>query len=186
MNCRIEALSMTALRLSDADRSRRDKLVGMLGSSFDGERSNALAMLQRMANSYRIPIHELLLSGNNRTESSFDRLRAEREACEANLRAERAEQAGREAQPAHPAKPDPTVPELPPNWREFFAAAEQRNRSLFFPTAWESNFVTDLIARGTRWASPKQTVIIARILEKAAVLNSRTTGAVAEDWEDIP
>lgn len=180
---------MTALRLSDADRSRRDKLVGMLVSSFDGERSNALAMLQRMANSYRVPIYELLLGGNNRTELSFDRLRAERaerEAREANLRGERAEQAAREAQRAHPAKPDPTVPELPPKWRELFAAAEQRNHSLFFLTAWESNFVTDLIARGTRWPSPKQTVIIARILEKAAVLNSRTTGAVAEDWEDIP
>ena len=177
---------MAALRLSGADRNRRDKLVGMLGSSFDGERLNALGLLQRMADNYKVPIHELLLADESgEIGSSFDRLRAERaerEAREANQRAQRAEQAAREAQ--HPAEPDPTVPELPPNWRELFAAADQRNHCLFFLTAWESNFVSDLIVRGTRRPSPKQTVIIARILEKAAVFSSRTTGAVAEDWED--
>ena len=89
---------MTALRLSDADRSRRDKLVGMLGSSFDGERSNALAMLQRMANSYRIPIHELLLGGNNRTEFEF-RPAAGGASGTRSARSELARRAGRAGSP---------------------------------------------------------------------------------------
>ena len=46
---------MAALRLSETDRSRRDKLVGMLGSAFDGERLNALAMLQKMADTLQGP-----------------------------------------------------------------------------------------------------------------------------------
>ena len=46
---------MAALRLSDTDRSRRAKLVGMLGSAFDGERLNALTMLQKMARRLQSP-----------------------------------------------------------------------------------------------------------------------------------
>ena len=92
---------MAALRLSDADRSRRDKLVGMLGSAFDGERLNALSMLQRMADNYKVPIHELLLAnGSSGAESSFDWLRAEQAAREAH-------RSSRE--------PDPTTPKLPPD-----------------------------------------------------------------------
>ena len=163
---------MAALRLSDADRSRRDKLVGMLGSAFDGERLNALSMLQRMADNYKVPIHELLLAnGSNGAESSFDWLRAER--------------AAREAQHARPAEPDPTTPKLPPDWRARFAEAQQLNDSRFFLTTWETNFVADLIARGTRFPSPKQAAVIARILEKTAAFRP-TASADAEDWEDIP
>ena len=90
---------MAALRLSNSDRIRRDKLVGMLGSQFDGERLNALSMLQKMADSYKVPIHELLLdAGSGGAGSNFDRQRAEqaeRKAREAELRAQRAEQAAR-------------------------------------------------------------------------------------------
>jgi hypothetical protein len=176
---------VAALQLSDADRNRRDKLVGMLGSAFDGERSNALAMLQKMANAHKVRIDELLLAnGNDGAGSGFDRQRAEqaeRRAREAELRAQRAEQAAR-AQHARPAEPDPGAPKLPPNWRELFATAEQLNRSLFFLTSWETNFATDLIARGTRWPSPKQAVIIIRILEKAAAFNASSADA---DWEDV-
>ena len=118
---------MAVLRLSDADRSRRDKLVGMLGSSFDGERLNALGLLQRMADNYKVPIHELLL---------------------ADEKAHRAEHAAREAQFAHPAEPDSMTPKLPPDWRELFATAEQLNRSSFVVTGWEANFVAGLLTAG--------------------------------------
>jgi hypothetical protein len=178
---------MAVLRLSDADRSRRDKLVGMLGSSFDGERLNALGLLQRMADSYKVPIHELLLTEENSgLGSSFDRQRAERaerEARDANLRAQRAERAAREAQRA-PSEPDPTPPDLPSDWRELFTGAQRLNHSACFLTGWEANFVGDLLARGTRWPSPKQAVVIACILEKAAAFGSRATSPDA-DWEDV-
>jgi hypothetical protein len=160
----------------------------MLGSTFDGERLNALSMLQRMADTYKVPIHEFILTRSGGTESSFDRLRAEvdeREAREANMRAQRAQQAAREAQHARPAEPNPIVPELPTDWRELFAEAQTVNGSRFFLTAWEANFVSDLIARGTCYPTARQSVVIARILEKAAAFRS-TTNVDAEDWEDIP
>ena len=43
---------------------------------------------------------------------------------------------------------------------------------------------TDLIERGTRWPSPKQAVIILRILEKAGAYSA--TSAEDDDWEDAP
>jgi hypothetical protein len=165
---------VAALRLSDTDRIRREKLVGMLGSRFDGERLNALAMLQRMADSYKTPIHELLLDAN----SDQQRVElAERRAREAELRAQRAER----AQAPTPAEPD--APKLPTGWRGRFTEARELNLSLRFLTAWEAEFVTDLIERGVRWPSPKQTVVIVRILEKASAFGASSAAA---DWEDVP
>ena len=43
-----------------ADRGRLEKLVGMLGSQYDGERANAAAMLQKMADADKVTILELL------------------------------------------------------------------------------------------------------------------------------
>ena len=153
---------MAALQLSDSDRSRRDKLVGMLGSSFDGERLNALGLLQRMADNYKVPIHELLLANESSGAGSISA------------------QAARKAQNPDPAE---TGPKLPANWRALFAEAQQLNGSRFFLTAWESSFVTDLIARGTRFPSPRQAAVIARILEKAAAFSTSSADA---DWEDVP
>ena len=62
---------MAALRLSNSDRIRRDKLAGLLGSQFDGERLNALSMLQKMADGYKIPIHELLLDSGGSCRRQF-------------------------------------------------------------------------------------------------------------------
>ena len=144
-------------------------------------------MLQKMADAYKIPIHELLLDSGGAVAASsiFDRQRAEqaeRRAHEAELRAQRAEQAAR-ARSARPAEPDPDAPDLPPDWRDRFLKAQERNRSLCFLTTWETNFVADLIARGTRWPSPKQAVVIIRILEKAGAFSAASAGA---DWEDVP
>jgi hypothetical protein len=160
----------------------------MLGSHFDEERLNALSMLQRMADSYKVPIHELLLgtNGSEATGSDCDRQRAERagrETREANLRAARAEQAAREVQSTHPAEPGPDAPKLPSGWRDLFSLAQQMNHARRFLTDWEANFVADLLARGARHPSPKQTAVIARILETADVFAA--AHAVA-DWEEDP
>ena len=82
-----------------------------------------------------------------------------------------------------PDEPTPDAPKLPPEWRDRFAKAQQLNHSLCFLTSWETNFVADLIARGTRWPSPKQAVVIVRILEKAAAFSASSADA---DWEDAP
>jgi hypothetical protein len=181
---------MNALRLSPTDHARRQKLVGMLGSAFDGEKLNALGMLQKMADTYKIPVHELIL-GVESGESSFDSSaqqraeQAERRAREAEFRAQMAEQAIREARHTRPAEPDPDMPALPPDWRGRFLKAQERNQSRRFLTSWETTFVDDVIDRGTRWPSPKQAVVIDRILEKAAVFSGQTSDAAAEDWEDV-
>jgi hypothetical protein len=172
---------VAALRLSQSDRRRREKLVGTLGSAFEGERLNALAMLQKMADTRKVLIHELLLAdGSSGAGSDFDRQRAEqaeRRAREAELRAQQAEQHARPDEPASDA------PKLPPEWRDRFLKAQELNRSVCFLTTWESNFVADLIARGTRWPSPKQTIVIVRILEKAGAFSASSADA---DWEDVP
>ena len=76
------------------------------------------------------------------------------------------------------------MPSLPPDWRGLFKGADERNRSRQFLTSWEAGFVSDLIERGTRWPSPKQAVIILRILEKAGAYSA--TSAEDDDWEDAP
>jgi hypothetical protein len=43
-----------------SEKTRLEKLLGMLGSSFDGERATAAAMIQRMAESKKITINELI------------------------------------------------------------------------------------------------------------------------------
>jgi hypothetical protein len=172
---------VAALQLSQTDRSRRKKLVGMLGSAFAGERLNALAMLQKMAYTHKVPIHELLLGAESDTAGSvFDRQRAEqaeRRAREAELRAHRAEQRTRSDEPA------PDAPQLPPGWWSRFVEVQELNRSRFFLTSWETNFVSDLIARGTRRPSPKQALIILRILNKAKAFGAASADS---DWEDAP
>jgi hypothetical protein len=176
-----------AAPLSTADRSRLEKIIGMLSSSFEPERLVALKKIQNIADEYKVPIHELLLGAASAGQgSSYDRQRAERaerEAREAELRAERAEQAARNAQHTRPAEPDPVAPKLPPDWRDRFKQTQQLNRSRCFLTTWETNFVGDLIERGTRWPSPKQAIVIDRILEKAAAY---TASAASADWEDVP
>jgi hypothetical protein len=174
--------------LSTADRSRLEKIIGMLSSSFEPERLVALKKIQNIADEYKVPIHELLLGAASAGQgSSYDRQRAEeaeRRAREAELRAQRAEQAARKTtQNRRPDESAPEMPALPPGWRSHFKHAEENNRTRLFLTAWETTFVSDLIERGTRWPSPKQAAVILRILEKAGAVSATSADA---DWEDVP
>jgi hypothetical protein len=179
-----------AAPLSTADRNRLEKIIGMLSSAFEPERLVALRKIQSIADEYRMPIHELILGAGNgagQGSNNYDRMRAEqaerraREA-EAALRAQRAE-AARKTPTSN--EPDPEMPSLPPDWRKLFKGADERNRARQFLTSWETNFVSDLIERGTRWPSPKQAVIILRILEKAGAHSATSSQAEDDDWEDV-
>ena len=171
-----------AAPLSIADRSRLEKIIGLLSSSFEPERLVALRKIQNIADEYKVPIHELLLgSASAGHGSSFDRQRAEqaeRRAREAELRAQRAEQAAR-AQ--HPAEPPPDAPELPPDWRERLVEAGKLYATKPFLTNWEADFAASLLSRGTRWPSPKQAAKIHNILQKAKMFGTANAGA---EWED--
>jgi hypothetical protein len=180
--------------LSIADRNRLEKIIGMLGSAFEPERLVALSKIQNIADEYKVPIHELLLGASGVGQgSSYDRHQAaeaerrahvaERRAREAELRAQRAEQAAREAKNTRPAEPEPDAPKLPFDWRQRFAKAQEINQSHCFLTSWETTFVDDVLARRTRSPSPKQAIVIIRILEKTHTFNTASTDA---DWEDVP
>jgi hypothetical protein len=180
--------------LSIADRSRLEKIIGMLSSTFEPERLVALRKIQSIADEYKVPIHELLLGAGNGAGqgSSYDRHQAaeaerrahvaERRAREAELRAQRAE-AARKTPTSN--EPDPEMPTLPPDWRKLFKETDERNRTRRFLTSWETNFVSDLIERGTRWPSPKQAAIVLRILQKAGAHSATSSQAEDDDWEDV-
>jgi hypothetical protein len=176
-----------AAPLSPADRTRLEKIIGMLSSAFEAERLVALRKIPNIADEYRMPIHELILGAGNgagQSSNNYDRMRAEQAErrardAEAALRAQRAE-AARNTTTSN--TPDPDMPELPPDWRALFKGADQRNRSRQFLTSWETNFVSDLIERGTRWPSPKQTTVIIRILEKAGAFSTTSADAEDDDW----
>jgi hypothetical protein len=183
-----------AAPLSPADRSRLEKIVGMLSSTFEPERLVALRKIQSIADEYKVPIHELLLGAGNGAGqgSSYDRHQAaeaerrayvaERRAREAEARAQRAE-AARKTPTSN--EPDPEMPSLPPDWRDLFKETDERNRSRRFLSSWEAGFVSNLIERGTRWPSPKQAVIILRILEKAGAYSATSGQTEDDDWEDV-
>ena len=46
--------------METSERTRLEKLLGMLGSSFDGERANAARMIAAMAEAKKITINELI------------------------------------------------------------------------------------------------------------------------------
>ena len=50
-----------------ADKARLAKLLGMLGSSFDGERANAAAMIQKLAEKHKLTITELIAAAHGST-----------------------------------------------------------------------------------------------------------------------
>jgi hypothetical protein len=48
------------MNIDDSDRVRLQKLIGMLGSSFPGERDNAVVKIQDLAQKYNFTITELM------------------------------------------------------------------------------------------------------------------------------
>jgi hydroxylamine reductase (hybrid-cluster protein) len=46
--------------MEQADKTRLEKLLGMLGSAFDGERANAARMIGAMAEKHKCTINELI------------------------------------------------------------------------------------------------------------------------------
>jgi hypothetical protein len=42
------------------DKDRLEKLLGMLGSAFDGERANAASLIQKMADKHKMTINEMV------------------------------------------------------------------------------------------------------------------------------
>src|SRR5436309_1425344 len=122
---------MAALHLSDAERSRRDKIVAQLASDNENTVLVAMNVLKRMAAEHKVPVYEYLLGTAGALSNYQDRVRAERaekKAREARARAQRAEERAREAERARSQTngAGPPVP-LPDDWRSRLRAALARH-----------------------------------------------------------
>ena len=129
----------------------------MLGSSFDGERATAAAMIQRMAEAKKLTINELISLAHSPSTAPGG--------------------AGRRQQPPPP-PPPPPPPE--PDFTDIDKAddllkmlrriAEKPQIAARVLTPWEINFSTDVSARYSHDydLSEKQLVIVEKILRKAS------------------
>jgi len=135
--------------ISDDDLKRRDKLLGMLSSDFDGERATASAMLAKMAAGYKMTIPEL---------------------CQAQAGGARQQQ---QARPQPNPKPQPNPQ---PNGSGDSDEMLRHLRSVFsdhldLVTPWEEEFLESVTQKYSRddALSDKQKAIAMRILTKVAM-----------------
>jgi hypothetical protein len=131
--------------METSERTRLEKLLGMLGSSFDGERANAARMIAAMAEAKKITINELIAM--------------------AHL------PASAQQQTKPPPQDDFTdVDKADDFLRMLKRIAKEPALAARVLTAWEIQFATDVSARYERdyELSEKQLVVTGKILHKAA------------------
>lgn len=136
--------------VSDDDIKRRDKLLGMLSSNFDGERATASAMLAKMAASYKMTIPEVCQAGARSSASSST---------------SSGPRPGPGPSPGP--KPGPKDPNAPDN-EMLMMLRKVIDHHLDLVTTWEEEFLENVTDRYYRDAdlSPKQTHVAMRILER--------------------
>ncbi len=132
-----------------ADKARVIKLLGMLGSAFDGERANATNILQRMAEARKVTLTELI---------------------------EQAYSSGGSSPPRKPPPPPPPpqddfedVDKADDLLRMLQQIADKPAIAARVLTPWEINFATDVAGRYSHDydLSEKQLVVVHKILLKA-------------------
>lgn len=127
--------------LTSNERLRLAKLAGMLGSSFDGERLNALSAIQRMADQKKCRIEELLLNGQTEVVREVIRYRES-------------------PAPSYRAEADDD------GWKQKLQLALDLHGVAPFLSEWEATFAADVAGR--TWSQPtdRQAAVIERIFEK--------------------
>jgi hypothetical protein len=130
------------------EKTRLEKLLGMLGSSFDGERANAARMISAMAENQGLTVVELIYG----------------------VRAQ--EYQGRRQQKPRPKQPkdDPRAEVMPNAMLKALAEiANDPERYEFVLTEWEFRFALDVSARYSRdyELSAKQLAVVENIIRKA-------------------
>jgi hypothetical protein len=132
--------------LDAQDKTRLEKLLGMLSSTFDGERATAAAMIARMAQNRKQTINELI------AEAMAPKI------------------APHQAPPPPPNYTGPDFTDISDNHlmalRQLVGLLPQAR----FLTPWEVQFVTDVASRYEHdyELSEKQLVIVQKILRKSA------------------
>jgi hypothetical protein len=140
--------------LTSNERLRLAKLAGMLGSSFDGERLNALSAIQRMADQKKCRIEELLLNGQTEVVREVIRYR---ESPATPRYHEKAEDDG---------------------WKQKLQLALELHGFAPFLSEWEATFAADVVGRGWSQPTDRQAAVIQRIFEKYQ-LRQKMRGAAA-------
>ena len=132
-----------------ADKARLTKLLGMLGSAFDGERANAARMISALAEKHKMTINELIAAGHSQP-----------------------------AQPP-PEQTRQKTYDPGPDWgavgedskmlQALTEIARNQERYEFVLTQWECNFAEDVAARYSAdyELSAKQIAIVEKIVRKA-------------------
>lgn len=140
-----------------AERSRLEKLLGMLGSSFDGERANAARMIEAMAKKHGLTIPQLIL-GEPIIEHVVYR-------------------------PARPHRPQPQrqrpqSSDVLDALKDIVASEAELE---FVVTAWEYQFAADVSSKynADYELSEKQHAVAARIIDKVETARRRSGGASA-------
>ena len=145
-----------------ADKTRLTKLIGMLGSAFDGERANAAAMITKMAEQRKMSITELIAAAMGGSAQS-------------------AGSSYRRPDPKPEPKPKPKYP-----WEEQRSQSDKLLRTLreiakdpdryeFVLTQWECDFASDVSSRyvADYELSAKQILYVQKIIQKATRNNQQ-------------
>jgi hypothetical protein len=135
--------------LDAAEKQRLAKLLGMLGSSFDGERANAARMISALAERHRLTIVEMVLG---------------------------AQQYSRMGEPPRPkARQEKAKSRSNPILTALHNIAAECNDWEFTLTEWECQFARDVSERyeADYQLSDKQMVICERIIKKVERVRER-------------
>jgi hypothetical protein len=130
------------------EKTRLEKLLGMLGSSFDGERANAARMISAMAEKRRLTVVELIYGARAQEYQGLQQ---------------------QKPRPEHPNN-DPRAKVISDTMLKALAKiADNPERYEFVLTDWELRFAVDVSARYSRdyELTPKQLAIVEKILRKA-------------------
>lgn len=140
-----------------ADRNRLLKLIGMLGSQYDGERANASAMIARMAADRKMTITELMEEAHGKP-------------VEKVIYKEKVVYKDRPSPSPEP-EPEPAFTDVnSPLIAMMRAVAAKPALAARVLTDWELNFVTDVSQRYDfdSHLSDKQLIVVEKVLKKAS------------------
>ena len=131
------------------EKNRLLKLIGMLGSAFDGERANAAAMMSKMAEAKKLTLNELIALAYEPASSAYSKPKPP---------------------PPEPEETFTNVDQADDLLRMLQRIADRPDIAERVLTAWEIQFSTDVAGRYERdyELSEKQLNVVQRILTKAA------------------
>lgn len=172
LNNWLTKFAVRSMALSETDRIRLHKLVGMLGSAHDGERASAAGFIERLAKSNKMSLDELMVAGFGSRAAPGEAPRPPAYDYAAEMRASQRRRQGQwhgfsqphyKRPPAPEAPPEP-VPVLPMGWHDDLRRASSCKKL----SRWDREFSRDVAERYSHryQLSDAQTIAIAKVLER--------------------